>query len=69
MHPHLREEMARLRHRDLLRDAEHARLARAMRARPLHYGGGLRHRVRAAVGNRMVATGWRLLEAGLPHTR
>ena len=68
MHPYLMEEMARLRHDELLRDAEQARLARAMRPRP-RAGGGLRHSVKAAVGNRMVATGWRLLEAGLPHTR
>ena len=68
MHPHLMEEMTRLRHDDLLRDAEQARLARTMR-RYLSNGRGLGHRVKAAVGNRMVATGWRLLEAGLPHTR
>lgn len=69
MHPNLMEEMARLRHNELLRDAEQARLARAMRTRPPHDGGGLGRRVKAAVGSRMVATGWRLLEAGLPHTR
>lgn len=69
MHPNLMEEMARLRHNELLRDAEQARLARAMRARPAHDGGGLGRRVKTAVGSRMVATGWRLLEAGLPRTR
>ena len=68
MHPNLMEEMARLRHDELLRGAEQARRARSMghRARA---GGGPWHRVKGAVGNRMVATGWRLLEAGLPHTR
>jgi hypothetical protein len=69
MHPSLMEEMARLRHDELLSDAEQARLARSMRPRPPRAAGGVRHRVKAAVGSRMVATGWRLLEAGLPHTR
>jgi hypothetical protein len=69
MHPHLMEEMAWLRHDNLLRVAEQARLARAKGARPPHHGGGLGPRAKAAVGNWMVATGWRLLEAGLPHTR
>ena len=69
MHPHLTEEMARLRHDELLRGAEQARLARSVRSRPPRAGGDLGQRVKAAVGSRMVATGWRLLEAGLPHTR
>jgi len=68
MHPNLMEKMAWLRHDELLRGAEQARLARSMRPRP-RAGGGLWRGVKAAVGNRMVATGWRLLEAGLPHTR
>jgi hypothetical protein len=67
MHPHLVGEMARLRHEDLLRDAEQVRRARAARPRP-QAGAGLRRSLRAAVGNRLVDTGWRLLEAGLPHT-
>ena len=33
MHPHLMEEMARLRHDELLRDAEQVRRARAARPR------------------------------------
>ncbi|HMC42892.1 MAG TPA: hypothetical protein VKI20_07765 [Acidimicrobiales bacterium] len=68
MHPYLMEEMARLRHDELLRDAEQARRARSI-CSLARSGGGLWHRVKAAAGNRMVATGWRLLEAGLPHTR
>ncbi|HEX9317172.1 MAG TPA: hypothetical protein VGA71_17400 [Actinomycetota bacterium] len=38
-------------------------------AEPRRRADALTHRVKAAVGNRIVATGWRLLEAGLPHTR
>jgi hypothetical protein len=66
MHPSLLGEMARLRHEELLRDAERVRRARSVR--PLREAGAGRwHRARAAVGTRMVATGSRLLEAGLPN--
>ena len=68
MHPNLMEELARLRHHDLLRAAEQVRRARSVRPRA-RAGVGLWHGVKTAVGTRMVATGWRLLEAGLPHTR
>ena len=68
MHPNLIEELARLRHDDLLRGAEQVRRARSVRPRA-RAGRGPWHGVRTAVGTRMVATGWRLLEAGLPHTR
>jgi hypothetical protein len=68
MHPHLVGEMARLRHEEMLRDAEQVRRARSARSRAQAVP-GLRHRIKAAVGNRLVATGWRLLEVGLPHTQ
>ena len=68
MHPHLLGEMARLRHEELLRDAKRVRRARCARG-GTEAVAGVRHSIRAAVGNRLVATGWRLLEAGLPHAR
>jgi hypothetical protein len=68
MHPSLLGEMARLRHEDLLREAEQARRARSVRPRR-EAGAGRWHSVKAAVGNRMVAAGSRLLDPGLPNTR
>jgi hypothetical protein len=68
MHPTLLGEMARLRHEELLRDAEQVRRARCVRLQR-EAGTGRWHSVKAAVGERMVATGSRLLEAGLPNTR
>ena len=68
MHPMLLGELARLRHEELLRNAERARRARSVRS-GRHAGAGPWHGMKAAVGKRMVATGSRLLEAGLPNTR
>jgi hypothetical protein len=66
MHPSLLGDMARLRHEELLRDAEQVRRARSFRPRR-EAGAGRWHRARTAVGNRMVAAGSRLLEAGVPN--
>jgi hypothetical protein len=66
MHPYVLEEMGRLRHEELLRDAEQARRARSIRPRRAA-GRGRWPGVKAAVGKRMVATGSRLLEVGLPN--
>ena len=68
MHPNLLGEMARLRHEELLRDAEQVRRARSVRPQR-EAGTGRWHSLKAAVGKRMVATGSRLLEAGVPNTR
>jgi hypothetical protein len=68
MHPTLLGEMARLRHEELLRDAEQVRRARSVRPQR-EAGRGRWHSVKAAIGKRMVAAGSRLLEAGLPNTR
>jgi hypothetical protein len=65
MHPNVLGEMGRLRHEDLLREAEQARRPRSVRPQR-EAGSGRWHSVKAAVGKRMVATGSRLLEAGLP---
>jgi ABC-type phosphonate transport system ATPase subunit len=72
MHPYLMGEMARMRHEQLLHEAENVRRVRSARHGASAGTGprtGLRHSVRAAIGNRLVATGWRLLETGLPHAQ
>lgn len=68
MHPFLMSEIARQRHEQLMHDAEEARRARSAphRCEP---GSGMRYRVKAALGNRLVATGWRLVETGLPRAQ
>jgi hypothetical protein len=68
MHPNLLGEMGRLRHEELLREADQVRRARSARPRR-DAGAGRWAGVKAAVGRRMVATGARLLETGLPNTR
>jgi hypothetical protein len=68
MHPYVLGELGRLRHEELLHDAEQARRARSARPRR-DAGAGRWAGVKAAVGRRMVATGARLLETGLPNTR
>jgi hypothetical protein len=67
MHPDLAGEMARQRHEAALREAE-LRRSRCAAGHPAPVP-GLRRRIKSAVGNRMVATGWRLLEAGLARSR
>ncbi len=69
MHPYLIGQMAQLRQGELLRDAEQARRARSARLHVTGADGEIRHHVRTAIGNRLVATGWRLVEAGLPHAQ
>jgi hypothetical protein len=66
MDPYLLGEMGRLRHEELLREADQVRRARSVRPRR-EVGAGRWHGVKAAVGKRMVATGSRLLQAGLPN--
>ena len=67
MHPILMAEWARQHGADLEAAATKRCLARsAPRARG---GAWVRRHVRAAVGRHLVATGWALLEAGLPRTQ
>jgi hypothetical protein len=65
MHPILMGELARLRHEQLIEEADAVRRARSAGRGP-GTDSRLRARVRTAIGNRLVVTGWRLLEAGLP---
>lgn len=69
MHPIMMAELATMRHAELLRLGEDRRRARGARPGAGAGSPGIRRSLQAALGTRMVAVGWRLLDAGLPHAQ